>query len=247
MVLRAVAGALGFLTWLPVGRTPDHWEAFVARPGVIPAVGYVVGAIAGIPFLLSLPDPIVGALFVLALYLATGLNHVDGLVDLADGVATHGDADRARAAMKDSEVGVAGVLALGLVLVSLYAVGRTLAAGSLEVIGLVIAAEVGAKLGMTAVTALGTAAHDGLGRTLSENADRRTLRIAALISLPAAALTLPNPAGALALGTGLATGIAMERWTADRLGGTTGDVFGATNEVARLLALGMGVIAWTLW
>ena len=54
MVLKAVAGALGFLTWLPVGRTADHWEAFAARPGVIPAVGYVVGGIVAISFLPSI-------------------------------------------------------------------------------------------------------------------------------------------------------------------------------------------------
>lgn len=247
MVVRALAGALGFLTWLPVGRTAEHWGAFTDRPAVIPLVGYVVGALAALPFLLPLPAPLVGVLFVLAVYLATGINHVDGLVDVADGVATHGDAERARAAMQDSEVGVAGVLILVLVLLGLYSVGRTLAADPRFAIGLVIAAEVGAKLGMTAVIAFGTTAHDGLGRTLSEAADSRTFATAAVIGLPAGVLTWPHPAAALALAVGTLTGIAIERWADTRLGGTTGDVMGATNEVARLVALGAGVILWTLW
>ncbi|MFW6385068.1 MAG: adenosylcobinamide-GDP ribazoletransferase, partial [Halodesulfurarchaeum sp.] len=90
MFVAAIRGGLGFLTALPIGRTEADWDAFVSRPGVIPVVGYVVGSIIALPFLLPLPAPFVGFLFVLAVYLATGINHVDGLLDVADGVSTHG-------------------------------------------------------------------------------------------------------------------------------------------------------------
>jgi len=35
-------------------------------------------------------------------------------------------------------------------------------------------------------------------------------------------------------------------WARSRLGGVSGDVLGATNEIARVVGLHAGVIAWTL-
>ncbi|MDB9274189.1 adenosylcobinamide-GDP ribazoletransferase, partial [Halorubrum ezzemoulense] len=35
-------------------------------------------------------------------------------------------------------------------------------------------------------------------------------------------------------------------WARSRLGGVSGDVLGATNELARVVGLHAGVIAWTL-
>ena len=117
MVLTALRGALGFLSTLPVGQTQEGWEAFAARPAVMVAVGYVLGALLVVPLALPLPAPLVGFGFVLAVYLLAGINNVDGLLDVADGVATHGDPKRARAAMKDSDIGVGAVLTLAAVFV----------------------------------------------------------------------------------------------------------------------------------
>lgn len=246
MVVAALQGALGFLTWLPVGRSEAHWKAFASRPAVIPVVGYVIGGLAAIPFLFGLPPAVTGVLYLVAVYLATGINHADGLLDLADGLATHGDAGRALEAMQDSRVGVAGVLALGVVLIGLFGLAQTLSALPLAAVGLVVAAEVGAKLGMTVVIARGTAAHEGLGKALSAEAGGGTLALAVLLSLPATLLTWPDPSAALAVAVGAATGMVLEWWTNRRLGGVNGDVMGATNELARLLGLGVGVILWTL-
>jgi adenosylcobinamide-GDP ribazoletransferase len=50
----------------------------------------------------------------------------------------------------------------------------------------------------------------------------------------------------VALLAAVATALAVERWANAHLGGVSGDVLGATNELARLAALHLGVIAWTL-
>lgn len=247
MVLTAFRGAIGFLTSLPVGRTAGAWEAFAKRPGVSPLAGYVIGAIAILPFLLPLPPAVVGFLFVLAVYLATGINHLDGLLDVADGVASHGDRETARAAMKDSSVGVGAVVSLAIVLLGLLSMGQTLATLPVAALGVIVAAEVGAKLGMITVIARGSATHEGLGKTLAEEAGNTPMITAGLLAFPAVVLTWPHPAAAVAVVTGLVVGVLAERWATGRFGGINGDVAGATNEIARLVALGLGVIAWTLW
>ncbi len=246
MVLTAFRGALGFLTTLPVGQSREGWEAFAERPAVMVVVGYVLGGLLTLPLFLPLPEPVVGFAFVLGVVVFAGINNFDGLLDVADGVATHGDPTDARAAMKDSAIGVGAVLALGVLLLGLFAVGYTLSGAKLAAFGVVVAADVGAKLAMVAVLARGTATHEGLGSALSSSANRSTLPLGLLLALPAAILTLPHPAAAIAVAVGGGTGVIVERWGRDRLGGINGDVLGATNEVARLAALLAGVIAWTL-
>lgn len=246
MVLTALRGALGFLTTLPVGQSADGWEAFAARPAVMVVVGYVLGVLLTLPLFLPLPAPIVGFGFVLGVVAFAGINNFDGLLDVADGVATHGNPAEARAAMKDSDIGVGAVLSLGVLLLGLFAVGYTLAGTHFPAVGVVLAAEVGAKLAMVGVAARGTASHEGLGSALSSRTTRYTLPLGGLLALPAAILTLPHPAAAITVGVGGGTGLIVERWTRDRLGGMNGDVLGATNEIARLAALLAGVIAWTL-
>lgn len=256
MVLTAIRGALGFLTTLPVGRTEAGWEAFADRPAVMVLVGYVLGGLLSLPLFLPLPAHLVGFAFVLGVGVFAGINNVDGLLDVADGVATHDDPERARAAMKDSSIGVGAVLALGMVLLGLFAVGTTIAGADmarlgpepkLAGLGIVVAAEVGAKLAMLTVLTRGTASHQGLGSALSERAGRWTLPLGIGFALPATLLTAPIPAAAGAIGIALLVGVIGERYAENRFDGINGDVLGATNEVARLAALLAGVIGWTLW
>ncbi|OYR41115.1 hypothetical protein DJ82_06300 [Halorubrum sp. Ib24] len=58
-------------------------------------------------------------------------------------------------------------------------------------------------------------------------------------------LAVPRSSGVAALLAALATAALLRRWSRRRLGGVSGDVLGATNELARVAALHAGVIAWT--
>lgn len=243
----ALRGAIGFLSTLPVGRFEGAWEAFARRPAVMVVVGYVLGPLFALPLFVELPSPIAGFGFVLAIAVVGGINHWDGLLDVADGVATHGDAAAARETMKDSAIGVGAVLTLGVAMLGLFALGSTLAGAGLDALRIVLAGEVAAKLAMVVVLSIGTASHEGLGSALSTSTSGVTLPMAVALALPATLATWPHPAAAGAILSGGLTGLALERWADGRLGGINGDVLGATNELARLAALLVGVIAWTLW
>ncbi len=252
MVLTALRGALGFLTRLPVGRDETAWDAFRRTPAAFPLVGYVIGAILALPFVFGLPAPTAAVAFLAWVVLVTGVNHADGLADLGDAAVVHGDPAERREVMRDTTVGVGAVLALGVGLLGLAFAGLALAGMALPAaVGLVVAAEVGAKLAVAALVCTGVPSHDGFGAAFTDRATTDDLPPVAAASLPAALLVGPLvdalPALLAALVAALAVAWFVRRWAHGRLGGVGGDVFGATNELARVAALHAGVVAWTLW
>lgn len=247
MGLVALQGAVGFLTRVPVGRHDTAWDAFRRVPWTIVVVGYGIGAIVVVPFLLPITPPTAAILFVVVLYGVTGITHVDGLGDLGDAMAVHADRERRQAVMGDSKIGVGAVLTIGLVLAGLLLAGVSLARRPLLALGIVLASEVGAKLAMVGVICYGTAFHEGIGSALTDESSKRDVLLPAIIAAPVGVLTWPNPAGFAALVTALVIASGCGWWSRRSLGGVNGDVIGATNEVARVAALHVGVIAWMHW
>ena len=246
-MLRAFLGALGFFSRIPVPHGEAHWQAFARTPATFPLVGYLLGAIVALPLLAPVPAPIGAVAFVAWLYLVTGITHLDGLADLGDAVAVHGSTAERRAVMADPTVGAGGVLAIGLVLLALVAGGLVLVTLPYRALAIVVTAEVGAKTGMAIVGCLGTASHEGLGSAITERATPWSLPLVGLLAVPAALLTWPRPLPAVVALTVAVLAAPLVLVSSRRLfDGVSGDVLGATNELARVAALNAGVIAWTL-
>ena len=116
-VLSGWHGALMFYTCLPV---PQHWPLeFRWIACWVPWVGLVVGGLLAIAdnllYVLQFP-PLVASTLVVALGVAiTGGLHVDGVVDVADGLAVP-DPHRRLMVMKDSRMGAFGGMAVVLLL-----------------------------------------------------------------------------------------------------------------------------------
>ncbi|QCJ47383.1 adenosylcobinamide-GDP ribazoletransferase [Haloprofundus sp. MHR1] len=253
MGLSALRGGVAFLTRLPVGGGEREWDAFRATPAIFPLVGYLVGALAALPFTLlsAVSQPgTVAAMYLGTLYLVTGITHADGLADVGDAAVVHGDTARRLDALKDSQTGVGGALALALSVVALAlgAFGLATATGSPAVaLRIVVAAEVGAKAGMALLACLGTPVHEGLGSAVVAENDAAGLLPVAAVALPAV-LVAPSsatPALVCALLSGPAVALLVRRWARGAVGGVSGDALGATNELGRVVGLHAGVVAWT--
>jgi len=263
---QAIRGALGFLTRLPVSHEGRAWVAFQGTPLAFPAVGYVVGVLAALPLLgfaaVGAPAPVAATASLATLYLVTGINHLDGLADCGDAAAVH-TVERRREVLKDTTTGVGALAAVGiglagtaLGLLAVASLGRGSLAGPLVVggalapplraAGLVVAAEVGAKLGMAAVACLGEAITDGFGAAFTGRATPGLLVGPVVVALPVALLTGVSPAAPVALLSAFLTALVVVRWARSRLGGVNGDVFGAANELGRLVALHAGAVAWVM-
>ncbi|WP_306052807.1 adenosylcobinamide-GDP ribazoletransferase [Natronococcus wangiae] len=247
--LGACRGAVGFLTRLPANHRDGDWAAFRETPTAFPVVAYLVGALAAVPLLAAgtLPPSTVALGYLLAVYAVTGIHHLDGVADLGDALIVHGDDERRREVLKDTTTGVGALLSVSLVVAGLALAGLGLAGlPVLAAVAVAVAAEVGTKLGMAALACFGTASHAGMGEQFTTATTASSFVPSAIVALPAAALTWPHPAAAVAL-CGALAGLALPwLWANRRLGGVNGDIFGAANEIGRVVGLHAGVIAWTL-
>lgn len=251
LLLADLAATLRFFSRLPVPRLsraddPAALPDFRRAAALTPLTGLLL-ALPGAGLLVALSltalPPAAAALLALALGLAiTGALHADGLADVADGFFGAGRREKRLDIMKDSRIGAFGTLALivalGLATVLLAAlVARH---GAMAAALAWLGAEGLSRAVMTAVWhALPPARPEGLAAACGAPG-RPALFVAcalALLGLVPAAFAL-SPA-ALVAGTAMAglAGLAMARLAMAKIGGQTGDVLGATQQVAILAAL----------
>jgi adenosylcobinamide-GDP ribazoletransferase len=231
--VRHPAAAFRFLTRLPMpGPALDQAELGRALAW-FPLPGLVLGALAaGAAHALAgrLAPTVVAALVVAGLAWLTGALHLDGLADVADGLGGgHGDAGRTLAIMRDSRIGAFGAVAVALLLaVKVTAAAELVSRGSGW--ALVCAPALARFAVVPLVVLFPYARPQGLGRPFHDGGGARELAIAGALAaavLAGAGLRSALPAAA-ALASAAALGLAVRR----RLGGLTGDVYGAAIELA---------------
>ena len=201
--------------------------------GYFPIVGLALGtATAALDWLARsiFPVPVVTVLDLTFLAVASGGLHLDGLADAADGLLSHGDRETRLAAMRDSRTGAFGVAAVGLVLLlefsglsSIAVVDRAVA-----IIGSVALSRWAMSL---AVWSFPAARNDGLGAAFARQVTVLDVAMAsAVIGVLAGALFALAAAAVVLL---LAAAIAMMvgSFSRARVGGLTGDVYGAIGEL----------------
>ena len=228
--------AWAFLTRLPGGAHPETDRELGRSVPWFPIVGAVVGALSGAVYW-ALHGPL-GALLAAVLAgaagaVATGCFHEDGLADTADALGGT-DRERRLAIMKDSRVGVFGVLALVLsTLVRVSAVSSLAPTDGL--VALVVAHMLGRAMAVAMMGLAPAAAGAGLGHSYAAHLPRAWTAVAVVIvSAATAGLGLPGVVSLVAAAAGAAL-VALVAWRA--FGGTTGDVLGATEQVAELAVL----------
>ncbi|MBN1930295.1 MAG: adenosylcobinamide-GDP ribazoletransferase [Desulfobacterales bacterium] len=111
--MRNLIAAIQFLTILPIGKS-EIFDPHKMIP-FFPVVGILLGGILAVSdqiFLRLWPQPVVAMLDVIVLILLTGAFHLDGLGDTADGLYGKRPKEKALAIMKDSRLGTMGLVAI---------------------------------------------------------------------------------------------------------------------------------------
>jgi adenosylcobinamide-GDP ribazoletransferase len=241
-----LAAAFALLTQLPVHRfalprLTVPAEAVWAYPLVGAAVGAIGGAIYWITHSLSVPLALAAICALLAMILATGALHEDGLADFADGLA--GDTkERSLSIMRDHQIGTYGVIALLLSLATRGA-AITLIAEPYTVMAALIGAGAASRLSAVLImTALPPARKDGLSASVG-SPTAGLAGITLWLTFMIAWLVLPFGVSLLLILSAIVSAIVLGRVALVRLGGQTGDVLGASSQICECLALIVLVIA----
>lgn len=233
--------AAAFLTRLPLAPPPGTGLASLAGaarafPFVGLGIGLAAGLVYGLAAKLGLPPWPGAVLAVAAQVVLTGALHEDALADVADGFGGGAGREAKLEIMRDSRIGAYGVAALVLVLVA-----RIAALAALAGAGPVLLALLGAGAASRAAVVgvmhwLIPARADGLGAGAGRP-DRTGTMTAGAIALVVAVLVLGPAAGVVAL-LAAAAGAALVAALARRqIGGQTGDVLGATQQIAEICFL----------
>ncbi|GLI08042.1 adenosylcobinamide-GDP ribazoletransferase [Paenibacillus tyrfis] len=253
----ACAAAFQFLTRLPVPVKLDYNDALFRRSVVFyPFVGLVLGLITATAGLLltSVLSPLPAAALLLGLWvMITGALHLDGLMDTADGILSHRSRERMLEIMKDSRVGAMGVIAAVLVLLLKWSLLTELlpsaaTGGQVNLWLLLALVPLWSRWYMVVAIACwpyARQAGSGMGgffRGVGARHAAGSGLVALLLSLVVVAageafggLTLPfwHMVGivgillAVTMGAGALMSVSIHR----KLGGLTGDTYGAMNEL----------------
>src|SRR5208283_4479485 len=241
MVIKELKNLLSFLTIFPVAMDKDMLTDFAKGMWIFPLIGAFIGLLAGVFGWAAdqfLPGIVVGGLVLALLLLITGLHHTDGLLDFGDGIMAHGTAEHKIEVMHDQLTG-AGGLSMGIMTMLITA----LAIGELKIpliIGGIIAIEASAKLAMVIMAWAGKSVHQGMNSPFLEamHGSKGNLRlIAAVVISFAVALPLLGWAGAFTVIAAIITSLVMVVIAHKHFNGVTGDVFGATNEITRMVCV----------
>lgn len=241
LMLKEIKNLLAFLTILPFKMDADCFIDSARFMYIFPLIGALIGLIAGVfafSISLVLPSLVVGALAFGLILLLTGLHHTDGLLDFGDAIMYNGTPEKKIEIMHDQLTG-AGALGFGIMTLLITAVGIGEIRSSLIIPSLIVI-ELSAKLSMVIGAWAGKSVHQGMNSLFLEKMHGQTgnLRLIAALAISyAVALPLMPTAGFAAVTAAIVTGLVMVAISHRHFNGVTGDVLGATNEIARMVAV----------
>jgi adenosylcobinamide-GDP ribazoletransferase len=242
-IFHDIAAAFQFLTRMPLNRLAYKPDALSNAAKFFPLVGLAIGAAAiGIYYLLSphLPAAVVALLIVLLTTLVTGGIHEDGLADAADAFGGAWNRQQTLEIMKDSRIGSYGALAIAFSVASRVLLLTHLPSN--VVAQFVIAAEVLCRWTILPLGATLPGARengDQVGR-IAGQVSGVSLAVGTLITLGAVGyllrISMWKPVAAASVVT-LLSGLYYKH----RIGGITGDCFGATCQITLIAVYFCGV------
>lgn len=228
--------AIAFLTVLPAGRSLA-WEPSRAVAWY-PVVALALAALAGVAAYLAagwFPPLLAAVLIVAVLAVLTGALHLDGLADTADAVLAPVPPERRLEILADVHHGTFALVAVTLVILlkvaALASLDRDAAAAAVFLA--VVAARCLLPLAMLATS---PARATGLGASTRAGATPAVASLGSLTALASGGLAFGWSGMACVAGLALLT-LATAWWIAARLGGLTGDSYGALVELLEAAAL----------
>jgi adenosylcobinamide-GDP ribazoletransferase len=234
--MRNLRIAFGLLTILPFGMPEDWQPGDSGRAGIwYPLVGLVIGGLTWLAWrglTLILPPLVAGVLTLVLWVLLSGGLHLDGLADCCDGLLAATTRERRLEIMKDPRLGTFG--GTGLLLILLLKAAALSSLTPSAGLGLLLAATL-SRWCILPAGLLPLARPGGMGADFASGLRRGAIFSAAL--LPLGLVLLLGGQAIYATLAGVLAASAVLWLAQSRIGGVTGDVFGALVEVIETVVL----------
>jgi adenosylcobinamide-GDP ribazoletransferase len=236
--MKGFLAALGFLTIIPAGVDVSGGKSLQKSFRWFPAVGLAIGvglALAHYGLTVALPPALVAALIAVLMSAVSGGLHIDGLADTADGLLSGAPRERVIEIMKDSRSGAMAVFAVASVLIvktaALFSLKADYAVAAILLAPL--AGRIAIYNAMVSVPYVSSAG--GLGHAFGVGGLRD--KIAAVTILLVAGFVGAGIAGILWAVSLYAVWAIFCAWLVKRIGGMTGDNYGALCEITETASL----------
>ena len=258
-ILSAIIGMFSFFTMLPVNIGWKEMNAMNRKFWLVPIIGLFYGLLALLVF--TIIEHYTGALLaaVCALFAVQMFNrflHLDGMIDIGDGLTVAGKREDHLRALKDTRIG-AGGMATGL-FVTLLTVAGMYSIGTAELFLFVgVSCEILARIGQISAAAFGTPGNGMAGDSVRYTGFTGLL-LASILAIAFVAGTFAVGgyimgfdwhlfdacciAAAVCFFIAIFWGFVMSRIAERNFGMVNGDVLGATNESTRAILLLVSLI-----
>ena len=236
--IRSLLGLLTFSTILPINVFTSI-EYMTKLTWCWPFLHFIIGFLAAVCGYTCINifhlNPFFTSVIIYAfLMIITGYNHLDGVMDMADGVMVHGEADRKIKVMKDSSVGAGGVATLFLV-ASLTIAGVYNILEYNFIIGIIIC-EMTAKTSLITTALLSKPLIPGIGSYFIKETNIYNFTASTLI-VGVISYWLAGPVGVCGVLGAIVSGVIIAHIARRNFVLANGDVLGMSNEIGRLLSL----------
>jgi len=228
-----------FLTIIPLGRKNCEEKYFSGSLVYFPVIGLFIAAIlsAGLFLLQSLGfhNLSLSVFLVILLAIITGGIHLDGLADTTDGLSSGKDKDETLAIMRDPHIGAMGVLAIVCALLLKAGLFYSLA-GLLKIKGLFLMCLISRWAMVMLIYLFPYARKEGKAMIFSAGVNLKIFLLTTVITGISASL-IWRIKGSIVWVIAAGCAFLFGKLTVRKLGGITGDVLGAANEIIEVVCL----------
>lgn len=244
-MIKGLILSIQFLTRLPVNISIDFNDENIRRSTFFyPYIGILLGFLASIPYYFLAPysKTIASFLTVMIMIVLTGGLHLDGLSDTADGFFSNRDKEKTMEIMKDSRIGAFGVLSLILIILFKYILISNIE-NNLPV-ALILSMGNSRLIALLQIAFKKMARPGGLGDMLHKSKPKKFIITGIILYL--FLIGFIDIKYLIPLAGSLMVGELISIYTYKKIGGFTGDVYGATIELTEAISL---LIFWgvNLW
>lgn len=236
--------ALQFLTILPIRLKSAIKEKDFGRSLLyFPLIGTLIGFLLSLTafFLRFFPDLFMGTCILTVSVIITGGVHLDGFADTCDGFYGSRSREEVLKIMRDSRIGVMGVIGIVLLLLLKFTLILSIPRDSLWKSLILMAGFARWSQALSCLTSK-YARQEGKAKFFIEYASQRDVLMGGLITF-ALFLLLAKLKGILMFASAFLCTLLSIQYVKRRIGGMTGDTIGAISEIAEVEILLLTLIS----